>query len=101
MCYEFYIIRCVYLKYKIHLYFLSVNQLNQLTKKMSVLNKIIKKNRKSYSLEIKEKILKETGKTQLQIADKYGIDQSRIILKKKNKKLLIFIVYTKLLINIY
>ena len=48
---------------------------------MSVLNKIIKKTRKSYSLEIKEKILKETVKTQLQIADKYGIDQSRIILK--------------------
>ena len=71
---------------------------------MSVLNKIIKKTRKSYSLEIKEKIFKETVKTQLQIADKYGIDQSRIILKnckKKNKKLLIFIVNTKLLINIY
>ena len=59
MCYEFYIIRCVYLKYKIHLYFLSVNQLSQLTKKMSVLNKIIKKSRKSYSQEIKERILKD------------------------------------------
>ena len=47
------LIGCVYLKYKIHLYFLSVNQLSQLTKKMSDLNKIIKKTRKSYSLEIK------------------------------------------------
>ena len=87
------LIGCVYLKYKIHLYFLSVNQLSQLTKKMSVLNKIIKKNRKSYSLEIKEKILKETGKTQLQIADKYGIDQSRIILKNCKKKQEIIDIY--------
>ena len=82
MCNEFYIIRCfircVYLKYKIYLYFLCVNQLSQLTKKMPVLNKTIKKNRKSYSLELKKKILKETGKTQLQIADEYRIDQSVI-----------------------
>ena len=72
---------------------MSVNQLSQLTEKMSVLNKIIKKTRKSYSLEIKEEILKETGKTQLQIADKYGIDQSRIILKNCKKKQEIIDIY--------